>query len=209
MLIFAKSAAQRDWLCGLARRALPALTPTLQATLTPSLAAAPNTRLLLLDMDGVTATQRQNLLVNLQQQQLAERTLLFSAHINEALLQQMLAIGIAGYLLKSQSDAELHELLMHLASTPPLFAPPIWQHLLTHFRTTHPPTHLLTQRERDVLAAIGDGLTIPHVATRLTLSQNTVASYVKQIYRKLGIRNRAQAARVAMQLGLLPPERRP
>lgn len=206
VLILAKTAAQRDWLCTLARQALPALAPTTQAF--PLSLVSAHTRLLLADMDGTTLAQRQRLFAGLQQQQLTSKTLLFSARLENALLQRALDCDLAGYLLTSQSLPELYELLTHPTAMPPLFAPAIWQHLLAHFRTA-PPAHTLTQRECDVLAAIGDGLTIARTAARLALSESTVASYVKQIYRKLGIRNRAQAAQAAMQLGLLRPEQRP
>ncbi|MEA2349432.1 MAG: hypothetical protein QOG86_373, partial [Thermoleophilaceae bacterium] len=53
---------------------------------------------------------------------------------------------------------------------------------------------LLTEREREILGMISGGATNADVARRLVISENTVKSHVKNILRKLGVRNRAQAA---------------
>lgn len=55
---------------------------------------------------------------------------------------------------------------------------------------------MLSSREREVLALIADGLTRKECAKVLNLSPNTIAEYTKSIYRKLGVRNRVEAARV-------------
>ncbi len=60
----------------------------------------------------------------------------------------------------------------------------------------------LTNREREVLGLIAGGATNPEIADRLFLSPHTVKDYTSALYRKLGVRNRAEAARRAEQLGL-------
>ncbi len=60
----------------------------------------------------------------------------------------------------------------------------------------------LSPREREVLGLIADGATNPEIAARLYLSPHTVKDYTSSLYRKLGVRNRAEAARRAEQLGL-------
>lgn len=60
----------------------------------------------------------------------------------------------------------------------------------------------LSQREREVLALVGTGATNNEIARRLHLSSHTVKDYVSAIYRKLGVRNRAEAVRRASSLGL-------
>jgi DNA-binding NarL/FixJ family response regulator len=57
-----------------------------------------------------------------------------------------------------------------------------------------PSPDLLTEREREILGMISGGATNADVARRLVISENTVKSHVKNILRKLGVRNRAQAA---------------
>ncbi|GAB2569855.1 hypothetical protein Aab01nite_06900 [Paractinoplanes abujensis] len=60
----------------------------------------------------------------------------------------------------------------------------------------------LTERGRDVLAAIGDGLTNAEVARRLGLSETTVKGYVSHVFEKLGCANRTQAGLPAQAAGL-------
>jgi two-component system response regulator DesR len=61
----------------------------------------------------------------------------------------------------------------------------------------------LTDRERDVLAASADGATIDDVATKLYLSEGTVRNYLSTAIKKLGARNRVEAAHFAEEKGWL------
>ena len=61
----------------------------------------------------------------------------------------------------------------------------------------------VSPRERDVLAAFATGATNPAIAQELGLSPNTVKQHASSIFRKLGVRNRAEAVRRADELGLL------
>ncbi len=61
----------------------------------------------------------------------------------------------------------------------------------------------LSKRELDVLQHVASGLSNPEVATRLNLSRWTVKQHTSAVYRKLGVRNRAEAASRAQQLGLI------
>jgi DNA-binding NarL/FixJ family response regulator len=61
----------------------------------------------------------------------------------------------------------------------------------------------LTQRERQVLALVSEGLTVGQVATRLGISPRTVETHVAKLYRKLGVRTRLQAVSRAAALGLV------
>jgi DNA-binding NarL/FixJ family response regulator len=64
------------------------------------------------------------------------------------------------------------------------------------------PEVQLTDRETDVLLRVGKGFTLPEIATQLGLSRHTIADYVKQIYRKLNVSSRAEAALEAQRMGL-------
>jgi DNA-binding NarL/FixJ family response regulator len=65
------------------------------------------------------------------------------------------------------------------------------------------PLQHLSQREIDVLRLIGKGYSAPESARLLGLSANTTSSYVRDIYRKLGISSRAEAAMEAARRGLV------
>lgn len=201
-LVVASSAAQRDWLCALIQRACPLLVPSVHDFSTLELSPVPiDLRLLLVDMDDIGNMAHKRLLAYLQRQQLADKTLLFSTQLDETLLQQALGEGMAGYLLKSQPQDVLIKLLTQRQPTQPLYAPEIWQRLLTRLRIPVARADL-TLREREVLACIGKGLNASQTAAQLALAPGTVSSYIKQLYRKLGINNRAQAAKMALQLHL-------
>jgi ATP/maltotriose-dependent transcriptional regulator MalT len=65
------------------------------------------------------------------------------------------------------------------------------------------PSALLTRREIEVLALAADGLGGLELAERLVLSPSTVRTHFKNIYEKLGVRNRAAAVAKAMRLGVI------
>ena len=63
----------------------------------------------------------------------------------------------------------------------------------------------LTPRETDVLRLTAKGLTVNEVAASLALSRHTVSGYLKEIYRKLSVSSRAEAALEAARRGLVTP----
>jgi len=65
-------------------------------------------------------------------------------------------------------------------------------------------TSQLTDREREVLALIAEGLTVPEIARRLHRSRKTIESHRLSLGRKLGVNNRVKLARLAIQAGLSP-----
>lgn len=69
--------------------------------------------------------------------------------------------------------------------------------------TARSRTDQLTDRERDVLALLGAGLSNAEIAGRLYLVEGTVKAYVSAILNELGVRNRAQAAIIAYEAGLV------
>ena len=124
-------------------------------------------------------------------------------------LVQAMAAGAHGYLLKDRSTEELVTQLRKIDGGEAAISPAVARRILELFRThaqfmVERPveTHALTPRETEVLKAIGRGLTLPEAGTVLGMSSQTVATHVKTIYRKLGIRSRAEAAREAVRLNL-------
>jgi LuxR family maltose regulon positive regulatory protein len=63
----------------------------------------------------------------------------------------------------------------------------------------------LSDRELEVLALIAEGLTNPEIASQLYIALNTVKAHTRNIYGKLGVNNRTQAAAKAKALGILSP----
>ena len=115
-----------------------------------------------------------------------------------------LSAGAQGYLLKEQPQGLLVRKLKQMAEGIPALSPSVARRIMEHFKRTGPavPEDDLTGREREVLGLIGRGLRNGEVAEALGISENTVASYIKDIYRKLGISSRAEASWHAARLGL-------
>ncbi len=87
----------------------------------------------------------------------------------------------------------------------PALSPSIARRIMEHFSLTGPtdvPDCQLTEREVEVLTLIARGLRNAEVAEILGLAQTTIASYIKSVYRKLGISSRAEASWHATRLGL-------
>lgn len=115
-----------------------------------------------------------------------------------------LSAGAQGYLLKEQPQDLLVRQLKQMAEGIPALSPSVARRIMEHFKRTGPaaPEDDLTGREREVLGLIGRGLRNGEVAELLGISENTVAGYIKDIYRKLGISSRAEASWHAARLGL-------
>ncbi|PWE27632.1 response regulator [Pararhodobacter marinus] len=115
-----------------------------------------------------------------------------------------LSAGAQGYLLKEQPQDLLTRQLRQMAEGLPALSPSVARRIMEHFRRTGPaaPDNDMTGREREVLGLIGRGLRNAEVAVQLAISENTVAGYIKSIYRKLGISSRAEASWHASRLGL-------
>ncbi|MFZ2872115.1 response regulator transcription factor [Zavarzinia sp.] len=128
------------------------------------------------------------------------------AHLFEAL-----AAGAQGYLLKDLDAAVLGRYLRRMRQGEPPLSPSIARRMLGHFRVNSPAATLgpalgeiaLTRREIEVLQLIGRGLRVGEAAGVLGLADQTVAGYVKSIYRKLHVSSRAEAALEAARRGLV------
>ena len=130
---------------------------------------------------------------------------------------EALAAGARGYLLKDQGPQMMARILARMRSGEPPLSPAIARRLLAHFQQParedpddQPPREepddgegRLTKRETETLALLARGLTTAEVAKVLGLSQTTIATYVKVVYRKLNVSSRAEATLQAVRRGLL------
>jgi DNA-binding NarL/FixJ family response regulator len=125
-----------------------------------------------------------------------------------------LRAGASGFLLKRSSPEVLIEGIKVVAAGDGLLAPSVTRRLIQEFArqpdSPAPPAaplETLTQREREVLALVGAGLSNGELATRLYISEATVKTHVKRILMKLGLRDRIQAVVLAYETGLVRPRR--
>lgn len=126
-----------------------------------------------------------------------------------------LQAGAFGYLLKDQPQDVLVSQLLRMVDGEPPLSPPIARRVLAHFasgvqrqsallRQVHDEVHL-TERETEVLQRVAKGYTLPEIAQQFGLSRHTVGDYIKQVYRKLNVSSRAEAALEAARRGLVQP----
>ncbi len=119
------------------------------------------------------------------------------------LVEEALQAGAIGYLLKNVSANELAEAIRAAHAGRPTLAPEAAEALVR--TTSEGPAlgHDLTEREREVLALMVEGLTNPEIGERLVVSRSTAKAHVSNILSKLGVSNRAEAVAIALQQKLV------
>lgn len=122
---------------------------------------------------------------------------------------QALRIGVRGYLPKSTSPSDLVDMLVRLRDGETVVDPRLaTSAALLASRTIDlgewPGAHLgLTCREAELLALLGDGMTLRQAALEMGLSVETVRTHTRNIYRKLDVSDRAAAVAVAWREGVV------
>jgi NarL family two-component system response regulator LiaR len=148
-------------------------------------------------MDGATATRV------IKQRHPATQVVALTSFREENLVQQVLAAGAIGYLLKNVTADELADAIRKAHKGRPTLAPEATQALI-HATTQPPPLgNDLTAREREVLALMVQGITNPQIAAELFVSRSTVKFHVSSILSKLGAASRTEAVAMALQHGLV------
>ncbi|WP_370961243.1 response regulator [Amycolatopsis sp. cg9] len=154
--------------------------------------------------DGITATRQ--LVAEGLTQVLVLTTFDLEEYVDEAL-----RAGAAGFLLKSVEAPRLIEAVKLVAAGEGVLAPQITRRLISAFaestRSPAPATAPdglgnLTEREREVLACLGEGLSNYQIGTRLYIGETTVKTHVSRVLGKLGLRSRVHAAILAQENGL-------
>jgi DNA-binding NarL/FixJ family response regulator len=156
------------------------------------------------EMDGIAATRR-----------LAERApgtrvvVVTTFHLDEYVLGALRA-GAAGFLLKDAAPESLADAVRTAAAGESLLSPAVTRRLIEHFIVQPQPDHelagrleQLTDREREVMRLVAQGMTNAEIAARLYLGEGTVKSHLTSILAKLGARNRAQVVVAAYESGLV------
>jgi DNA-binding NarL/FixJ family response regulator len=140
------------------------------------------------------------------------QSVVVTIHDDDEHLFPALQAGAFGYILKEQARELITEQLQRISQGEPPLSPSIARRVMAYFSAkAKPQPHSanampavnLTDRESEVLLRVAKGYTLPEIGVQLGLSRHTIADYVKQIYRKLNVSSRAEAALEAQRLGLL------
>jgi DNA-binding NarL/FixJ family response regulator len=128
-------------------------------------------------------------------------------------IDEALAIGAAGFILKSASSEELLAAVRAVAGGEAFLAPSVTRRVIEAFarrrlRLTRRPQELasLTEREREVLVHLARGRTNREISTALRVGEATVRTHVGHVLMKLNLRDRTQAAVLASESGILDGE---
>jgi DNA-binding NarL/FixJ family response regulator len=129
------------------------------------------------------------------------RIVVFSAYAGEERVAAAFERGVDSYVLKGTSSDELVAVIRSIASGKARIPEEIASQLARAVRT--PRRDRLTEREREILALLAEGLSNRAAAERLGITERTVKFHVGEILARLGASNRAQAVAIAQTRGLL------
>ncbi len=147
-------------------------------------------------MDGATATRA------IRQQFPQIQVIALTSFKEGKVIKQALEAGAIGYLLKDVSADDLVRAIRAAYAGRATLAPEAAQALVE--TTNQPPTPGLdlTEREREVLTLMIEGLNNTQIAGRLTVSPSTIKSHVSNILSKLGVASRTEAVTLALRNGI-------
>jgi DNA-binding NarL/FixJ family response regulator len=156
------------------------------------------------ELDGIEAAAR------ILAERANARVLILTTFDLDEYVARALRAGASGFLLKDVRPTQLVDAIRVVAAGDALLAPTVTRRLLDRFAQSldsSPPPALgqLTDREREILKLVAEGLSNAEIADRLVLGESTVKTHVSAVLRKLGLRDRVQAVIAAYDAGLVRP----
>lgn len=136
------------------------------------------------------------------------RIIMLTIYADEQFVVEAIRAGAKGYLLKSATREDIVKAVDHVVGGRAFLDPSITDGVLFQLKCGHARCDAeekvqLTQREFEVLKSIMSGMKDRDIADALGISEHTVRSHVKSIYRKLKVSSRSQAAIQAMRRGII------
>jgi DNA-binding NarL/FixJ family response regulator len=156
-------------------------------------------------MDGVTATKA------LCDQPDGPKVMVLTTFDTDEDAFAALQAGASGFLLKNAPPEDLLSAIRTVADGDAVVAPRVTRRLLDHFAGRFVPAKadqrlaLLTDREREVVLLVAQGLSNAEIAAQLVVAEATVKTHVGRVLAKLGLRDRVQIVVLAYESGLVRP----
>jgi two-component system nitrate/nitrite response regulator NarL len=154
----------------------------------------------LLDLD-LGPERGANFLDTLQKTHFEGKVLLVTAGVNDSEVPGLIRKGIAGIFLKHGSPAALIQGIREAVEGKALFSQDLLRRVLERASTVsvEEPRLKFTERERQVLSFVFEGLANKQIADRLEISETAVKASLQQLFAKTGVRTRSQLVRVALE----------
>lgn len=149
-------------------------------------------------MDGVAATRA------IRQQFPQIQIIALTSFKEGKLIKKALEAGAISYLLKDASADDLVRAIRSAHAGLSTLSPEIAQTLVRNANELPAPGFDLTEREREVLTIMSEGLNNIQIAGRLTVSPSTIKSHVSHILSKLGVTSRTEAVALALRNHIIP-----
>jgi DNA-binding NarL/FixJ family response regulator len=142
------------------------------------------------------------------------RVLMLTSHEAAQAVEASVLAGASGYLLKNGGREDLLRGIRAVAQGESLLSPSVTAQVLGRFadltlREREREKDILSEREKEVLVLVAQGMTNRQIASELVLSENTVRNHLSHILDKLDFSRRSQVAAYAAQRGLLTEDRKP
>jgi two-component system nitrate/nitrite response regulator NarL len=135
---------------------------------------------------------------------LGTRVIMIAAEPTSGVVYAAIAKGAAGYLTTDTDARQLCEAISAVARGRTVLAPELQAGIAGEIRLREVHVRpVLSDRERETLKLVAEGLTAPDIGRRLHLSTGTVKTHLAHLYEKLGVSERAAAVAQAMRRGLL------
>jgi DNA-binding NarL/FixJ family response regulator len=153
-------------------------------------------------MDGLAATEQ------IRGRDGAPEIIILTTFDADEHVVRALRAGAGGFLLKDTPPAEIINAIRRVAAGEPILSPSVTRRLIAQVTEVHrsPARELLgrlSQREREVVVAIGQGKSNAQIGTELYMSVATVKAHVSRLLTKLDLNNRVQVALLAHDAGLV------
>jgi NarL family two-component system response regulator LiaR len=153
--------------------------------------------LLMPKMDGVAATRA------IKERWPQVQVIALTSFKEKEYVEGALKAGASGYLLKNVSAEELVNAIHRAAAGQPSLSPEAAQVLIQKVNEPAPPGQDMTDREREILSLMVEGLSNNEIAERLIVSPSTVKFHVSNILSKLGVDGRTEAVALAVKYHLV------
>lgn len=150
----------------------------------------PDITLMDIDLPGISGIEA---VVKIKKLYPAAKIIMLTNHDSKEKLFEALKAGADGYLLKKDTMEKLSIVLKELEEGSVAITPAIGKKIVEYFSKTNIAVKDLTEKEKNVLTYIVDGLLYKEIADKMNLSIDSIKKYVSSIYAKLHVRSRSEA----------------